>query len=424
MNDVLPEESGQWQHLEAVARRTFAAYGYREIRLPVVERTELFKRAIGDITDIVEKEMYSFESRGGDSLSLRPEGTAGCVRACVQHGLLHNQQQRLWYAGPMFRYERPQAGRYRQFHQFGVEAYGMEGPGIDAEIIALSARLWKALGVEGLTLEINSLGSAESRAAYREALVAFLRDHFDALDEDSRQRVDRSPLRVLDSKHADTQALLADAPSILDALDPDSAAHFDGLRAALDAFGIDYKVNPRLVRGLDYYSRGVFEWTTDRLGAQGTVCAGGRYDGLVEQLGGGKVPAVGFAIGVERLLLLLRELGLARSDDAPHAYLCWQGEPAGVQARALAEALRDQIPDLRLLLQADSASLKSQIRRADRSGARLALIIGEHEASAGTVQVKSLREIAPQREVSRRELANTLAVELGLTAVRIAPAQS
>ena len=414
MNDVLPEESGQWQWLESIARRVFAAYGYREIRFPLVERTELFQRAIGDVTDIVEKEMYSFESRGGDSLSLRPEGTAGCVRACVQHGLLHNQQQRLWYAGPMFRYERPQAGRYRQFHQFGVEAYGIDGHAIDAEVIALSARLWRELGLDGLTLEINSLGSSEARAAYREALVDYLREHAEALDEDSRKRLERNPLRVLDAKDAGTRAVLEGAPSILDHLDDESAEQFDALRERLDALGIEYTVNPRLVRGLDYYSRVVFEWTTDRLGAQSAICAGGRYDGLVEQLGGGLVPAIGFAIGIERLLLLLRETERVQSDDAPHAYLCWQGEAAREQALMLGEALRDALPGLRLLSHADEASLKSQIRKADRSGARLALIIGEQESAADTVQVKSLREIAPQRELPRRELADTLAVELSL----------
>ncbi len=299
MNDILPGESALWQHLEMTLREVLATYGYHEIRLPLVEKTELFARSIGEVTDSVEKEMYTFADRNGDSLTLRPEGTAGCVRACIEHGLLHNQTQRLWYAGPMFRYEKPQKGRYRQFHQVGAEAYGMAGPDIDAELICLSARLWRRLGIDKVTLQINSLGSSAARVAYRERLVTYFTARRAELDEDSRRRLDTNPLRILDSKNPDMRAVIAEAPSLLDHLDSESQAHFEELKALLDAAGIPYEINPRLVRGLDYYCKTVFEWVTETLGAQGTICAGGRYDGLIEQLGSQTVPGVGFALGLE-----------------------------------------------------------------------------------------------------------------------------
>ncbi|MES0874373.1 histidine--tRNA ligase [Sinimarinibacterium thermocellulolyticum] len=390
-NDVLPPDSALWQHLHAVAARCFSAYGYGEIRLPLVEHTALFARSIGEVTDIVEKEMFTFQDREGDSLTLRPEGTASCVRAGLEHGLLHNQQQRFWYAGPMFRHERPQAGRYRQFHQLGVEAYGMAGPDIDVEVIAMSARLLRALGIAGVRLEINSLGSSETRARYRTALIAYLERHVDALDPDSQRRLQRNPLRVLDAKAPQTQDVLRAAPTLLDALDAESRAHFDALRQGLEDMGIPYTVNPHLVRGLDYYGRTVFEWITDQLGAQGTVCAGGRYDGLVEQLGGAPTPAVGWASGVERLILLMKAQGVTAPEAAPHAYLCALGEAAQRQAHRLAEHLRDVLPTLRLVVNAGGGKLAAQLKRADRSGARLALILGEAELAAANIQVKSLR---------------------------------
>ncbi len=391
MNDVLPAQTALWQQLQDCARAVLAAYGYGEIRLPIVERTELFKRAVGEVTDVVEKEMYAFEDRGGEQLALRPEGTAGCVRAGVEHGLLHNQQQRLWYTGPMFRYERPQAGRYRQFHQIGVEAYGMAGPDIDIEVIALSARLWKRLGFKNLQLQLNSLGEADTRSRYRAALVEFLNQHQSSLDADSLRRIASNPLRVLDSKVLQTQEILRAAPSIMDYLDDDSRAHFDGLRQGLNDLGIDYVVNPRLVRGLDYYTQGVFEWVTTELGAQGTVCAGGRYDHLVEQLGGAPTPAVGWASGIERLILLLQAQNLATPDANAQVYFCWMGQTAQAEALRQSERLRDALPRLSLLLHAGAAGLKSQLKRANNSGARYALILGEQEVAAGGVQVKSMR---------------------------------
>ena len=413
MNDVLPEAAASWQYLHRTAADVFFAYGYREIRLPLVERTELFKRTIGDVTDIVEKEMYSFEDRGGEGLSLRPEGTAGCVRAGLQHGLFHNQQQRLWYAGPMFRYERPQAGRYRQFHQLGLEAYGMPGPDVDLELLQLTARLWRALGIAGLQLEINSLGNTGARAQYRQALLNYLRDHRQALDPDSQARLERNPLRVLDSKVPETQALLVDAPRLVDHLDAESAAEFAQIKGGLDSLGIDYLVNDRLVRGLDYYSKLVFEWTTTELGAQAAVCAGGRYDSLVEQLGGNPTPAVGFAIGVERLLLLMEKQAVSIPGDEPQVYLCWMGEGAQLAAAKLAEQLRDGLDGRSVVLHAGGGSFKSQMKKADRSGARWAVVLGEQELAQGSVQVKSLRESIPQREVAQAELVGLLQQSLG-----------
>jgi histidyl-tRNA synthetase len=397
MNDILPSESGLWQQLESTVRDVLAAYDYHEIRLPIVEKTELFTRSIGEVTDIVEKEMYTFDERGGDgSITLRPEGTAGCVRACIEHGLLHNQTQRLWYAGPMFRYEKPQKGRYRQFHQVGAEAYGMAGPDIDAELICLSARLWQRLGIKQVTLQLNSLGSSAARSAYRERLVSYFTARQAELDEDSRRRLQTNPLRILDSKNPAMQALIAEAPLLLDDLDPDSANHFEHLKALLDATGIVYQINPRLVRGLDYYCKTVFEWVTDTLGAQGAICAGGRYDGLIEQLGGPAIPGVGFALGVERLVAMLAT-NQPSTAPTPAVYLILAGDAAQHQGLALAERLRDQLPDLRLRMNCAGGGFKAQFRRADHSGARLALILGDDEAANGTVAIKSLRIAAAEQ---------------------------
>lgn len=416
MNDILPEHGAAWRTLEDAAVSVFAAYGYRQIRLPLLERTELFRRAVGEITDIVEKEMYSFEDRGGENVSLRPEGTAGCVRAGIEHGLLHNRVQRLWYAGPMFRYERPQKGRYRQFHQFGVEAYGLEGPAADAEQVAMCARLWRRLGITGLRLEINSLGTPEERAAYRERLLEYLRARESSLDGDSRRRLSTNPLRILDSKNPAMADLLADAPSVLDTLGDESRAHFDTLCATLDDLDIDYRINPRLVRGLDYYTRTVFEWLTDELGAQDAVCSGGRYDGLVAQLGGGDTPAVGFALGVERLVELMEAQSLPLTDDSPHVYFVHQGEAAVRAAPRVAEDLRDALPGLRLLVHAGGGGFKSQFKRADKSGAALALVLGDAEAAAGEVQIKPLRTAREQETVSFAALPRRLAEYLALSA--------
>jgi histidyl-tRNA synthetase len=407
-NDVLPADSALWQRVHDTARQVFEAYGYGEIRLPMLERIELFKRAVGEVTDVVEKEMYAFEDRGGEWLALRPEGTAGCVRAGVEHGLLHNQQQRLWYAGPMFRYERPQAGRYRQFHQIGVEAYGMPGADADLEVVAMSARLWKRLGFSGLRLEINSLGGGDTRARYRAALVEYLSAHEAQLDEDSRRRMGSNPLRVLDSKVPQTQAIVHDAPSILDHLDAESAAHFERLQQGLVDLDIGAQVNPRLVRGLDYYTGPVFEWITNELGAQGTVCAGGRYDRLVEQLGGSPTPAVGWASGVERLILLLQAQNPPASPSVADLYVCAFGEQGERAGRRLAEQLRDVLPELRLMLNAGGGKPAAQLKRADRSGAAVALVLGDSEAAEGTAQVKSLRKDLPQQSCAWAELPGLL----------------
>ncbi|SEL53756.1 histidine--tRNA ligase [Halomonas daqiaonensis] len=411
MNDLLPEQSALWQYVEGQVHALMQRYGYAEIRTPIVEQTALFKRSIGEVTDIVEKEMYTFDDRNGDSLTLRPEGTASCVRAAMEHGLLHNQTQRLWYQGPMFRHERPQKGRYRQFHQVGVEAFGLEGPDIDVETILLSARLWKVLGLyEHVTLELNSLGSAEARAAYRDTLVAYFEQHHALLDEDSRRRLTSNPMRILDSKNPDMAEMLDAAPQLMDHLDDESRAHFEQLCALLDAAGIDYVINPRLVRGLDYYGRTVFEWTTTALGSQGTVCAGGRYDGLVEQLGGKSTPAVGFAMGIERLVLLLDTLGLVPDTvhDELDVYLLPMGEAATAAALLLGERLRESLPELRLQMHCGSGSFKSRMKKADRSGARLALLLGEDELAEGSVALKFLREEREQRRLSLAELTDTL----------------
>lgn len=410
MNDLLPSDSAAWQYLESTVADVVQSYGYQEIRFPILEPTELFKRSIGEVTDIVEKEMYTFDDRNGDSLTLRPEGTACCVRACEQHGLLYNQTQRLWYHGPMFRYERPQKGRLRQFHQIGIEAFGMNGPDIDAELLLMTARLWKELGIEdAVTLQLNTLGSSESRAAYRAALVEFLSARKDQLDEDSLRRLDSNPLRILDSKDANTQALLNDAPALQEYLDEESQAHFSQLKGLLDAAGITYEVNPRLVRGLDYYSKTVFEWVTTKLGAQGTVCAGGRYDGLVEQLGGRPTPAVGFAMGVERLVLLLQELnvipeGLNQNVDV---YVVAMGD-VQAEAFAAAERVRSGLPHLRVMSHCGGGNFKKQMKKADASGADIALIIGEDEAAKGLVTVKYLRADKPQQTLAVEQLLSAL----------------
>lgn len=398
MNDLLPDQSAKWQYVENTIADILQRYGYQEIRFPIVEATELFKRSIGEVTDIVEKEMYTFEDRNGDSLTLRPEGTACCVRACEENGLLYNQTQRLWYMGPMFRHERPQKGRYRQFHQVGVETFGMEGPDIDAEVLLLSARILRELGVsESVTLQLNSLGDTASRAAYKEALVTYLEQHRAALDEDSLRRLTANPLRILDSKNPDTQAVLNDAPVLLDYLDDASRTHFEQLQALLTAAGISFEVNPRLVRGLDYYGKTAFEWVTDKLGAQSTVCAGGRYDGLVEQLGGKPTPAVGFGMGLERLVLLLEALELIPAElQRVDIYLLAVGN---VQSNALqlAERIRDELPYLRLLTHCGGGSIKSQMKKADKSGADIALILGDDEVASASIVVKDLRENEPQQ---------------------------
>jgi histidyl-tRNA synthetase len=415
MNDVLPGESAAWQQLERVARETFAEYGYREIRLPLLERTELFKRSIGEFTDIVEKEMYTFEDRGGESVTLRPEATAGIVRACITNGLLHNQRQKVWCAGPMFRYERPQKGRYRQFHQIDVEALGFPGPDVDAELILMSARLWRRLGIGGLVLNVNSLGTPESRREYRAKLVEYFRSREGALDEDSRRRLDGNPLRILDSKNPAMREVVSGAPLITDHLDPESAAHFAELRRQLDAAGVPYVVNPRLVRGLDYYSRTVFEWITTDLGSQDAVCSGGRYDGLVAQLGGEAVPAIGWALGEERVVELMKLQQRVVDAGAPDVYLALAGPGAEAMGLGLAESLREAVPGLRIETNCGGGSFKSQLKRADRSGARLALILGDDEVARGVATLKPLREETGQRQVALDALPAELATLAGTT---------
>ncbi|MDG2502478.1 MAG: histidine--tRNA ligase [Porticoccaceae bacterium] len=410
MNDLLPEQSATWQYLERTVAEVLSRYSYGEIRFPILEQTELFKRAVGEVTDIVEKEMYSFDDRNGDSLSLRPEGTAGCVRACAQNGLLHNQTQRLWYTGPMFRHERPQRGRLRQFHQIGVEAFGLAGPDIDAELLLITARLWQTLNIDhAVSLQINSLGTSADRKTYRAALVDYLMARQEQLDEDSQRRLQTNPMRILDSKNQDTQALLDDAPQLADFIDQESRDHFAQLCAVLDAANITYAINPRLVRGLDYYSKTVFEWVTSSLGAQGTVCAGGRYDGLVEQLGGKPCPGVGFAMGVERLVLLLDELGVVPDSigQTVDLYIVAVGN-IELEALILADNLRSQCSNIRIESHCGGGSFKSQIKKADKSGAAVALILGEDEVASATAGVKFLREEKPQQSVAQTELANLL----------------
>ena len=409
MNDYLPADTALWQRVESVLKQTLASYGYSEIRLPLVEQTPLFKCAIGEVTDVVEKEMYTFEDRNGESLTLRPEGTAGCVRAGIEHGLLYNQEQRLWYMGPMFRYERPQKGRYRQFYQIGVEVFGLQGPDIDAELIMLNARWWKALGIaDHVRLELNSIGSLEARAHYRDALVAFLEQHKEVLDEDCKRRMYSNPMRVLDSKNPDIQQLLNDAPQLGDYLDDESREHFSGLCALLDDAGIRYTVNQRLVRGLDYYNRTVIEWVTDSLGSQGTVCGGGRYDGLVEQLGGRATPAVGFAMGMERLVLLVQAVNPEFEPTSNvDVYVIASGQGVQSAAMQLAEKLRDEAPELRLMTNFGGGNFRKQFARADKWGARVALVLGEDEVKAGQVVVKDLRR-GEQQTLDQAEAAAVL----------------
>ncbi len=410
MNDILPEETPAWRLLETTLAELLTAYGYREVRLPLLESTELFRRSIGEVTDIVEKEMYTFSDRNGDSVTLRPEGTAGCVRAAAQHGLLRDSVQRLWYRGPMFRHERPQKGRLRQFHQLGAEVFGLPGPDIDAEMLAMTDRLWRQLGVrDALVLELNSLGSAESRGAYREALVAYLSERRAELDEDSQRRLGTNPLRILDSKAEETRALLADAPRLADYYDDESKQHFDGLCLRLDKAGVRYRINPSLVRGLDYYGKTVFEWTSSRLGAQATACAGGRFDGLVAQLGGKPTPAIGFGIGLERLLMLLEAVEGTQAPDRglPDAYLV-VADAVAAAALPVAERLRDAVPGLRLQCHCGGGSLKSQLKRADRSGAAFALILGEAELDSSSLTVKCLREDQPQQLLAWEQVAKVL----------------
>lgn len=397
MNDLLPEDTSVWQQVEKVLRGTVASFGYSEMRMPIVEQTALFCRAIGEVTDVVEKEMYSFEDRSGDHLSLRPEGTAGCVRAALEHSLIYNQEQRLWYMGPMFRHERPQKGRYRQFHQLGVEVFGLNGPDIDAEIIALSHSLWVKLGIaDQLCLELNTLGTAEERKLYKENLVKFLEAHFDDLDEDSKRRTHTNPLRVLDSKDEKVQAILNDAPVLFDFLGEDSKRHFEQLQQLLTAQGIAFKINPRLVRGLDYYNLTVFEWTTTALGAQGTVCGGGRYDGLVEQLGGKATPAVGFGLGLERLMLLLTTLGKVAPQSAVDVYVCGMGEGIEIQQALWCNKLRMAMPEVKIMNHCGGGNFKRLLKRADKVQAKVTVILGEEELKNGTLTIKDMAQTTQQ----------------------------
>jgi len=409
MNDILPGQTQVWRYLEDQVKAVLDGHGYQEIRMPMVEETRLFKRSIGEVTDIVEKEMYTFDDRNGDSLTLRPEGTASCVRACDQHQLIaNNQRQRLWYMGPMFRYERPQKGRYRQFHQIGVETFGMAGPDIDAELIVMTHLLWQRLNIrDKVTLQLNTLGSNEARANYKAALVDYLLVRKDELDDDSQRRLESNPLRILDSKNEQTQALLNDAPDFFDYLDEESAEHFSQLRALLDAVGVEYEINPRLVRGLDYYSKTVFEWVTTELGAQGTVCAGGRYDGLVEQLGGKPTPAVGFAMGIERLILMLEALDVI--PQAVHnyldVYLVAVGDVTSAAMQVSAQ-LREALPNLRLQMHMGGGNFKKQMKKANESGAQFALILGEDEVANAQVGIKPLRDQTEQLSIAQDELAD------------------
>ncbi|ASU21687.1 histidine--tRNA ligase [Vibrio qinghaiensis] len=408
MNDCLPTQSPLWQKVEGTVKNVISAYGYNEVRMPIVEMTHLFSRAIGEVTDVVEKEMYSFEDRNGDSLSLRPEGTAGCVRSGIENGLLYNQEQRLWYMGPMFRHERPQKGRYRQFHQCGVEVFGLDGPDVDAELIMMTARLWRELGIDKhVRLELNSIGSLEARANYRTALIDYLEQHQEVLDEDAKRRMYTNPLRVLDTKNPDIQAILGDAPKLSEYLDEESKQHFAGLCELLTAAGIEYQVNERLVRGLDYYNRTVFEWITESLGAQGTVCGGGRYDGLVEQLGGKATPAVGFAMGLERLVLMMETLELTDVRRSVDVYMVSAGEGTMMAAMKLAEQLRERVPGLRVMNHFGGGNFKKQFKRADKVGAAVALVLGEDEVAESTVVLKDLIG-GEQITISQTEVASKL----------------
>ncbi|ELI5732706.1 histidine--tRNA ligase [Vibrio fluvialis] len=409
MNDCLPTQSPLWQKVEGIVKNVISAYGYNEVRMPIVEETNLFSRAVGEETDVVSKEMYTFEDRNGDSLTLRPEGTAGCVRSCIQNSLINRDEQRLWYMGPMFRHERPQKGRYRQFHQCGVEVFGLNGPDVDAELIMMTARLWRELGIDKhVRLELNSIGSQEDRADYRTALVAFLEQHIDVLDEDCKRRMHTNPLRVLDTKNPDIQAILGDAPRLSEYLGEESKAHFAGLCELLDAAGIEYTVNERLVRGLDYYNRTVFEWMTESLGSQGTVCGGGRYDGLVEQLGGKATPAVGFAMGLERLVLMMETLGNTDVRRNVDVYMVTAGEGTLTAGMKLVEELREQVPGLRVMTHFGGGNFKKQFKRADKVGAAVALVLGENEVAEKTVVMKDLAG-GEQETISQTEIAGKLA---------------
>ena len=405
MHDVLPEQTPLWQYAEQMIRDVLGAYGYSEIRLPIVEKTELFKRSIGEVTDIVEKEMYTFDDRNGDSLTLRPEGTAGCLRACLEHGLLNNQVNRLWYYGPMYRHERPQKGRYRQFFQLGVETYGMSGPDIDAELILIMDRLWSKLGIrDKVRLQLNSLGAIAERLVYRESLVSYFQEHLDELDEDSLRRLETNPLRILDTKNPGMQQLVANAPELMAYLGDESLEHFRTLTATLDDLGISYEINSRLVRGLDYYSKTVFEWVTDELGSQGTVCAGGRYDGLIEQLGGRANYAVGFAMGIERLLALIETSANIPVTRTVDVYMIRVGETAEREGLRFAEVIRNEAPGLKLQVNCGGGSFKSQFKKADKSGAEYAVILGDDEVSRGEVSIKSLRDQQEQQTLSRQQM--------------------
>lgn len=415
---MLPDQTPLWQHAEQIIREVLSGYGYSEIRLPIVEKTELFKRSIGEVTDIVEKEMYTFDDRNGDSLTLRPEGTAGCLRACLEHGLIHNQVQRLWYYGPMYRHERPQKGRYRQFYQLGVETYGLAGPDIDAELILIMHRLWRRLGVRSkVKLQLNSLGTLQERAVYRDSLVTYFRGHLEQLDADSLRRLDTNPLRILDTKNPEMKTVVEAAPILMDYLGEDSLGHFAALRSILDDLGIEYEINYRLVRGLDYYGKTVFEWVTDELGSQGTVCAGGRYDGLIEQLGGRANHAVGFAMGMERLLALMETLDQVPVAGGVDVYLIRVGEKAEREGLRLAETFRNEIPSLKLQLHCGGGNFKSQFKKADKSGAEFAVILGEDEVAEGKVGLKSLRgendSAGLQQTLSRDEAIAFLAGRFG-----------
>jgi len=409
MHDILPEQSSRWQYAEKVIKDVLASYCYLEIRLPIVEKTELFKRSIGEVTDIVEKEMYTFDDRNDDSLTLRPEGTAGCLRACLEHGLLHHQVHRLWYYGPMFRHERPQKGRYRQFYQFGVETYGLAEPDIDAELILLTDRMWKKLGIrDKVRLELNTLGTTEERLVYREKLVEYFKQHIELLDEDSLRRLETNPLRILDSKNRDMKQLIQDAPELMDCMGEDSRNHFATLTQTLDDLGVEYKLNSRLVRGLDYYGKTVFEWITDDLGSQGTICAGGRYDGLIEQLGGKANHAIGFAMGMERLLLLIEQLENVPVEQEVDVYMIRVGAEAEKEGMRLAEKIRNEIDNIKLQVNCGSGSFKSQFKKADKSGAEYALIIGDDEVSRGEVSLKPLRTDQEQKNMTQNEVIRLL----------------
>lgn len=414
MNDLLPPETFLWQHAERIFKKILQSYGYQEIRTPILESTDLFKRAIGEITDVVEKEMYSFDDRNGDNLSLRPEGTACCVRAGIEHGLFHNQIQRLWYRGAFFRHERPQKGRYRQFHQCSAEVFGLTGPDIDAELILMSATILDKLGIRGnVTLNINSLGTPASRAAYRKQLVSYFSAHKKDLDEDSLRRLDKNPLRILDSKNPEMKSLIAHAPKLIEHLDEESRSHFDRLQELLNHAGVHFEVNTNLVRGLDYYTKTVFEWITNDLGAQGTVCAGGRYDGLVEQLGGKPTPALGFSFGMERVILLMQQdEHRHKLETGPHVYVITDNDASFVAGLKLADYLRLKVSGIRLLLHCGGGSIKSQFKKADKSGAQYAIIIGEHELKTRSVSLKNLREDIPQQSLYQDALAEYLKLKI------------